>query len=142
MKTGRRGFLAALGLGAAAAPVAGQMLATEAMSGAGNSLGGAIIGGGGWYDTTKTVAWNQAPTQPWAARGVTKMFWDAMQQDAVEAREAVEAYYQSGIQGQDPVAFVCKSWSPAFGNSYARNKLKALQRRAEELETKLWKDRE
>jgi hypothetical protein len=131
--------MAALGFGAAAAPVAGQMLAKSAMSA--ESIGSGA--NAGWYKVGKQVAWNAVePTQPWTARGITKMFWEAMQHEAQEAREAVQSYYESGLQGNDPVAFVCKSWSPVFGNSFTRNKLKALQRRADELETKLWKDPE
>ena len=132
--------MAALGFGAAAAPAAGTMLAKSAMDSGqmvrGGSFGGYATKEISWSigDSSETEPW----TEPWTARGVSKMLWDAMHQEAREAREAVQNYYDGGIQGQDPVVFVCRSWSPAFGNSYTRNKLRELRRRAEELDAKLW----
>lgn len=130
-KLGRRGFIAALGFGVAAAPVAGPALMKTANPTIGGGAIGGYAGGINWGAPT-------TPSLPWESRGVAKIVWDAWNAEAREAQRRVNRYQQCALSGLDPVAAVSRSWSPVFRQSFSINRLQELIDDAERKDRILW----
>lgn len=100
MKLGRRGFIAALGFGAAAAPAVVPHIASSSMN-----LGG-VAGGvaGGFYDFP-------APSKPWAGSSLTEFAWKALHQKMLELDQRRAQRWQRRIEGLDPDLWAMRSMS-------------------------------
>lgn len=134
--TGRRGFMAILGLGAAAGPAAAKMAAQQMAT---TGIGGLAPSFDYFSESKGYGGVNRATldASPWEHRGVTKLIYDAWKSDYREAQDRLDRYGHMAVNGLDPVAAVCKSWSPSYRVSHTYNRLMQLRDDARKKES-IW----
>lgn len=102
MKATRRGFMAALGIGAAAGPAAAKTIAPTIGGGYGMNAGMGLAHG--------LVDYAQ-PAPPWTARGLTEIAWKALHQKLTELEDLRRHRYERRIEGLDPDLWAMRAMS-------------------------------
>ena len=133
MRLGRRGFMAALGFGAAAAPIAGQQLATTRGV---SALGGLAYGMGGDAPQPASVGYGG----PWDRSGITKLIWKSLQKERQEKARQFERSLAYRYGALEPGIAAMRSWSPSFANTLQRHRDEAHMEWLREQDNKLWPD--